>query len=183
MRYIITFIIVIFTLNGFAQNEGQSFCDGNESESYFPLIKSKKFIVWGNTYYTEEQTGTKELNDKIYIEYKQTWQNETVEFLYLRKENGVIYQFEECCENETIRLPDNPKKGDSWKTADQSSTYKVIATDGELKTPICNYKNLLVLKSEFKNGSFTFYYLRGYGYIGATTDNLISFVTPKPIEN
>lgn len=172
--------MLLFTLTSLAQKEGQSFCDGELDGSYFPLLESKKIIVWGNTYYTEEKIGTKELNNKTYITYKQVWESGDIDYLYLRNENGVIYQFEEDTEDETIRLPNQFKIGDTWKTASKQASYEVISTDGNLKTPICNYSNLLVLKSIFKNGSFTFYYLKGYGYVGATVNgNLISFVTPK----
>jgi hypothetical protein len=180
MKYIIIFLVLTSSFFSLAQKEGQSFCDGDSTESYFPLLESKKIIVWGNTYYTEKKTGMKELNNKIYIEYTQTWESGDIAYLYLRKENGIIYQYEENTEDETIRLPHNFGVGDSWKTASNEASYEVISKEGKLKTPICNYSNLLVLKSTFKNGSFTFYYLKGHGYVAATVNNkLISFVTPK----
>ncbi|WP_299123430.1 hypothetical protein [uncultured Winogradskyella sp.] len=180
MKYYCLYVICFLSLTCIAQKEGQSFCGGDNTEAYFPLLESKKIIVWGNTYYTEKKTGIKELNDKTYIEYTQTWESGDIAYLYLRKENGIIYQYEENTEDETIRLPHNFDIGDSWKTASKEGSYEIISKEGKLKTPICNYSNLLVLKSIFKNGNFTFYYLKGYGYVAATVnDNLISFVTPK----
>ena len=100
--------------------------------------------------------------------------------LFLREENGIIYQYEACCEEDTIRLPAELKVGYKWKTADNLSQYEIISIDSELKTPVCSYKNLLVIKLTVKNGSFQFYYLKGFGYIGATNDEgRISFVTPQ----
>ena len=58
--------------------------------------------------------------------------------------------------------------------------YKIITYDGKLKTPYCEYKNLLVIEAKMKSVTFNFYYLRGHGYIGATQDNkLISYISPE----
>ncbi|WP_299336790.1 hypothetical protein [uncultured Psychroserpens sp.] len=100
--------------------------------------------------------------------------------MFLRADDGVIYQYEDCCKEDTVRLTANTKVGQTWQTADKLSTYEIIALDGTLDTPVCNYEGLLVLKSTFKNGTFTFYYQKGYGYVGATIDDqLISFVIPR----
>ncbi|WP_400078099.1 hypothetical protein [Winogradskyella sp. R77965] len=103
-----------------------------------------------------KKAGTKELDNKTYVEYAQTWESDEIVYLYLRKENDITYQYEENIEDETIRLPSIFDVGDSWKTASKETSYEVISKEGNIKTPICNYSNLLVLKSIFKNGIFTF---------------------------
>lgn len=179
MKHLTLIIFLTLSIFSFGQKEGQIFCDGNPKEGYFPLLESKKYLVWGNTYYIEEFVGKKTLNDKMYYEYKQSWETGDVVYLYLREEKGVIYQYEECCDDDTIRLPKKPKKDKTWRTADKLSVYEIKSLKGELKTPICTYKDLLVLKSTLKNGSFTFYYQKGYGFIGATQNGgLISFASP-----
>ena len=76
-------------------------------------------------------------------------------------------------------LPKETSVGTQWTTADGLVTYEILSTDESLKTPVCNYKGLLVMKGDFKNGSFLFYYLKGFGYVGATQGStLISFNTP-----
>jgi len=180
MKYLVLFMLFIASINSYSQKEGQIFCDGDPSEDYFSLLDSKKYIVWQNTYYTEEKIGEKEVNKTIYSEYSQTWETGQVVHVLLRDHKGTVYQYEEELNKETVRLPKKVKKGKTWKTADGLVTYEIVSLTGELKTPVCDYKNLLVLKSTFQNGVFVFYYQKGYGYIGATKDDvLISFVIPR----
>ena len=183
-NYILLFFLFI-SINSFSQKEGQIFCEGDPSESFFPLLNGTKYIVWGSTYYSEEKVGEKEINGKIYSEYVQAWESGDNVNLYLREENNVILQFEECCTEDTVRLPEDLLVNTIWETIDKSATYSVISLKGQLKTPVCNYKNILILELIAKNGNFNFYYQKGYGYIGATQNGeLISFVTPqKPTED
>lgn len=160
--------------------EGQGFCEKNENGSYFPLSIEKKKILWGKSFYFETITGSKKINGKEYIELKQEWEDKKFSLLYLREENGVVFQYEECCENETVRFDQSFKKGTKWTNIDSSAKYKIVNFNGKLKTPYCNYKNLLVVEATLKSGTFIFYYLQGQGYIGATKDDqLISCVTPE----
>jgi len=160
--------------------EGQTFCAETKDGSYFPLKISKKLIYWYDTHYTETKEGTKEINGKIYNEFNQTWKNNTLSTLYLREENGVVYQYEDCCKKETIRFDKNFKKGHAWKTADGLTEYKLISYKGKLTTAFCTYDNLLVIEAKFTNATYKFYYFKGHGYIGATKDDeLISIETPR----
>lgn len=160
--------------------EGQNFCGKNEKGSYFPLSIKIKKILWGNTYYYESIMGTKQINGKEYTEFKQEWKNKEVNTLYLREENGVVYQYEECCEQETIRFSTQFKKEYKWEDVDHSRLYKIISFKGKLKTPYCNYEDLLVIEAKMNSMVFNFYYLKGIGYVGATKNNdLISFITPE----
>ncbi len=181
MRKALILILVLLTIpKMFAQlKEGQNFCDENKDGSYFPLVIKEKKFFWADTHYVETKNGTKELNGKTYFEYLQKWESGNTEKLYLREEDGVIYQYEECCENETIRYNAKFKKGHNWKTASGEGEYTILTYNGTLKTPLCNYKNLMVIEANLKNGTFKFYYLKGLGYVGATVnDKLISCVTP-----
>lgn len=180
MNQFFTLLCLLLTTSFYAQiNEGQDFCDPNKNGDFFPLSLEKKKILWADYSYFETQNGTKQIKGKIYIEFLQNWGDKT-DKLYLREENGTIYQYEECCTTETIRYDINFKKGHSWKTADGKSTYEIISYNGKLKTPFCEYKNLLVIKAELDFGTYHFYYLQGHGYVGATTskNKLISCVTP-----
>lgn len=181
MKQIFTLLTLLICLSIFSQNEGQSFCSEFDSETYFPLNIEKKKVLWSDSYYFEEIVGTKKIKNKEYVEYSQSWKAGNKESLFLREENGIIYQYEKCCDSETIRFDKNFKKGDFWKTADEKSKYTIESLKGKLKTPYCNYKNLLIIKGEFTNVTYKFYYKKGYGYIGATdeNDNLISSVSPE----
>ncbi|WP_452223172.1 hypothetical protein [Lacinutrix chionoecetis] len=174
------FLILLCGFNAFAQKQGQIFCDGDKNGTYFPLLDSKKYIIWGNTFYVEEIIGTKTKNGKTYKEYSQTWESGDVANLLLTEKNGNILQYIEENEEDKLRLPYDIKVGKSWKTNKGLVAYEITSLKGTLKTPVCNYSNLLVLKSSFQNGEFIFYYQKGYGYIGAAQDGeLISFVVPR----
>ena len=175
--FIVLLLGVVFQSN--AQKDGQSFCGGDDDASYFELMNATKYIVWSNTYYIEKREGEKEINGKTYIEYTQTWESGDKNSVYLREENGAVYQYEENHPEDSLRLPKETSVGTQWTTADGLVTYEILSTDESLKTPVCNYKGLLVMKGDFKNGSFLFYYLKGFGYVGATQGStLISFNTP-----
>ncbi|WP_298487676.1 hypothetical protein [uncultured Maribacter sp.] len=160
--------------------EGQIFCDELINESIFTLKYKTKKLTWYDTYYIEEKTQTKEIDDKEYFEFEQRWDKSDTHKLYLREENGIVYQFEECCEEDTIRYNPEFKKSHKWKTADGKSEYEIISFKGKLNTPYCNYKNLMVIEAKMHYGNYRFYYFKGHGYIGATKDgNLISYLTPE----
>lgn len=163
-----------------AQSEGQSFCGGDPGAPFFTLHSGTKYIVWDNTYYSEKNVGIKVIEGVEYTHYQQIWEAGPTNDLYLREGKGTVFQYEACCDDDTVRLPAQQENGLTWQAADKFSTYEIISIDGELETPVCNYKDLLVIKSTFKNGEFTFYYQQGYGYVGATiNDELISFVIPR----
>ncbi|WP_299208507.1 hypothetical protein [uncultured Dokdonia sp.] len=163
----------------FSQKEGQTFCEVYEEDSYFPITIKTKKILWKDTYYMEEIIGKKTREGKEYVEYAQTWEEGTVSFMYLREENGVIYQFEECCDTETIRFDPSFTKGHTWKTADQKARYTLLTFEETLKTPFCNYEDLIVIKLEAGTLVYKFYYKKGYGYVGTKQEGiLISGVAP-----
>ena len=180
-KSIIITLFLMFSIISFSQiKEGQSFCLETKAGSYFPLTKSEKIIYWSDTYYTETTSVTKDINGKLYQEFKQTWEGNNVITFYLREENGVVYQYEECCTEDTIRYDNTFKKGHTWKTVEGLSEYTIISYEGKLDTPFCKYDNLLVIEAKITNGIYNFYYLKGHGYVGATRDgNLLSCVAPS----
>lgn len=146
-----------------------------------------KIIFWAETYYIETEKERKVINGKTYIAFEQKWQgNPSIDTIYLRTEKGVVYQYEECCEKETVRYDSYFKEGHSWKTADDQTSYKILSYNGTLKTPFCNYTDLMVIEANLKVGKFKFYYHKGHGYIGATVDGQImsclSPVLPEELE-
>lgn len=173
--------LCICSLSTYTQVEGQYFCDKISGNSYFPLDKDGKKYFWGNTYYSEHLLEPKTINGKEYIGFHHVWEKGQEDIRYLREEKGVIYEFEKCCENETIRYDPSFKKGYTWKNADGSVQYTVISKNAKLKTPLCSYKKLYVLRAEFENATYFYYFTLGYGFIGATNSKkeLISFITPS----
>lgn len=164
----------------FSQQEGQGFCEGLKRGNYFPLdIKSKK-IVWYETYYYERLIGTKIFNDKTYFEFEQEWKEGQKDYLFLREEDDVVFQYEECCQEETVRFGNKIRKESAWVSISGEFEYKLKSDKQKLKTPYCEYKDLMVIEAKYKNNIFEFYYQRGLGYIGAKENGkLISFIVPE----
>lgn len=181
MKKTLTLFLTLYSCITFSQiGEGQYFCQASKDGSFFPLTINKKKILWRNTFYFEIKNETKVINGKTYVEFKQEWNKGNSDLIYFREENGVVYQYDSCCENETVRYDSKFEIGDVWKTADGKSEYRIITYDGKLKTPYCEYQNLLVIEAKVNYGAFHFYYFKGHGYIGATQDGkLISCVTPE----
>lgn len=167
----------------FAQiGEGQKFCSETKGGSYFPIddFNAKKKIFWAKTFYVETKEGSKTFNGKVYTEFKQLWENGEVATLYMREQDGVVYQYLEELKKDVIRYNAKFKVGDEWFSSDGKDRYKIISYLGELRTPYCEYKGLLVVEANVTYGKFKFYYLKGQGYIGATKDEiLISCLTPE----
>lgn len=181
-KKLLVFILILTTLNCFAQlEEGEGFCETKKNESYFPLDISVKKFYWGISHYTETRLGKKKFNGKTYIEFKQTWKEGNSDLTYFREEKGVVYEYRVKENKENVRYDAAFKVGHSWKTFDKNTTYTIVSYNGKLKTPYCEYKNLMVMKAELKNETFLFYYQRGKGYIGAkySDKKLISCITPK----
>lgn len=172
--------LFLMTTLMFSQKEGQNFCDAFAEDNYFPITIKTKKNLWKSTYYMEEIIGNKTRKGKEYVEYVQQWEDGRADFIYLREENGVIYQFEECCDTETVRFDASFTKGHTWKTADQKATYTLETFEATLKTPFCNYENLIVIKLEAGALVYKFYYKKGYGYVGTKQEGiLISGVAPN----
>lgn len=160
--------------------EGQNFCQETIDGSFVPLSIDKKKILWYETFYFEYITGSKIIKGKTYIEFKQEWENKNTSTFYLREKDGVIYQYDQCCENETIKYNHSFNEKQVWKSEDTIREYRILSYKGKLQTPFCKYENLLVIEAKMEYGTFNFYYLKGHGYVGATKDEkLVSCVTPK----
>lgn len=179
MKINILLIIFFFTKLSFSQKEGQNFCAGDKYGEYFPLNIYKKKIFWYNTYYFETNKGVKNKNDKKYIEIIQEWENGEESTSYFRFEKNEILMFEECCRKETLRFSNDMKINDEWSNVEKDVTYKIISFSENLLTPICRYSNLLVIRATFHQIEYDFYYLKGFGYVGAVKDDeLVSYATP-----
>lgn len=181
IRVVIYVSCLCLTLGAFAQKTGQNFCEGDLNGTYFPLDIDKKEIVWGRLTYTETKIGTQIFNNKTYQVYQQKWSEGTIDTLYLiEEEEGRIYQYDEILNTTILRLDPSLKKGSKWKPMTGFSKMKVISYDATLNTPFCQYTDLLAIKATYKSGgTYTFYYLKGYGYVGASTKKgVLSYVTP-----
>ncbi|MES2811430.1 MAG: hypothetical protein V4670_03080 [Bacteroidota bacterium] len=171
-------MFVLFSIHSFGQIDGQNFCDGNKSGSYFPLDIRIKKIVWFNTFYFEKRINTKSINGIDYIEFEQKWEDKSIDLLYLRELDGKVFQFDEKKKTEFLRFDKSLKEQQSW--SDSGNEYKIIMYNGVLITPYCFYKDLLILEAKYPKVTYKFYYLKGFGYVGATRDDkLISYIKPE----
>jgi len=178
MKFKILTILLLITTTTFAQKEGQSFCNGDSSETYFPLLKEKKTLIWYGTYYEETQIGEKIIEGKHYKMYLQEWESKRKDTMYMRMEGNRVFEYYKEIKKEKLRYDSTFKPEKKWDGRDV--TYTILSYNEELKTPACHYKNLMALKAVYQDITFIFYYLKGYGYIGATHDNrLVSYTIPK----
>ena len=177
MRLSLLFFIA-FAGSIFAQGEGQSFCDGDTSKEYFTLQEFPKYIIWYNTLYTETKIHNTVIAGKEYNTYVQEWVSGRKDTLYIRETKTATVQYYIEKEKELTRYDSTMPVGKSWNGMDVK--YTVLSKNKELKTPVCHYKNLMELKAEYQSDTYIFYYLRGFGYVGASKDgDLISFAIPK----
>ena len=177
MRKFILIALLVSISKSYAQLEGQSFCEGVSTGSYFPLTIGSKKITWYNTSYLEKMKETKILHNRVYTVFEQVWENGASDLLYLREEKGKVYQWDEEKKQEFVRL-EQVQLNFKWKVNEKE--YKIVDTQGELITPFCFYKGLLVIETQWDKRTYRFYYLKGFGYVGATWDGkLISYVKPE----
>lgn len=162
MKKTTIFIFIILPLLVFGQSD---FCEKNFGESYYPLkVGFKKNLIWGTATYVEKVTGKTTQNGVEYYNYEQDFGGGTSYDLLLRKQNDTIFMYNEKEKKDIILLIERPVKGTKWKSG------KVIDTDGEFKSPFCNYKNLLVIQKKYPNGNKEKrFYKKGLGLVAVTT--------------
>ena len=86
-------------------------------------------------------------------------------------------EYHAATKKEIVRYDDAFKLGHQWKGLEVR--YKVRSHTEELLTPVCRYRNLMAIEAAYPKITYVFYYLKGFGYVGATKDGkLISFVVP-----
>lgn len=177
MKKTLTLLFLILTTTLFAQKQGQIFCDGDDTEGYFPLFNLNKIIVWYNTHYSETLVGEKVLDGKTYKVFVQEWKEGSKDTLYLREEGTKTLQYYEETKKEIVRFDSAFKLRQQWQGVE--IRYKIRSFTEELLTPVCRYRNLMAIEAVYPKTTFVFYYLKGFGYVGATNDgNLVSFVVP-----
>ena len=178
MKQPITLFLFFLTTMAFSQKEGQSFCDGDSSEGYFTLQTGKKNVLWYATYYEETMEGEAMIDGRTYTRYVQQWQDGSKSTLYFREEGSRVLQYNEAAKKDVVRLDGQFKAGQKWRGIDE--TYTLLSFDETLQTPICHYKNLMAIKAVYTKDTYIYYYLKGFGYVGATKDGkLISCAVPK----
>nr|WP_315223815.1 hypothetical protein [uncultured Flavobacterium sp.] len=183
MKKLVLFFLMITACPAFSQiSEGQKFCEETKEGPYFPvsLINFNKKVFWYTDFYKETKEEVKIINGITYTQLKQEWNNGKSSLLYYREENGVVLQYDEDMKKETVRYDNSFPEGHIWKAANGKDHFKILSYKGELRTPYCEYKNLLVIDAHVSYGHFNFYYLKGHGYIGATKDGkIVSCISPE----
>ena len=176
-----TFILFFIFLNSVIysqKSELNNICKSNDEKSFFSLENDFKKVVWRETFYVERRKEVKNINGKNYLEIVQESENDGTVSRYFREENGTIYELDKSSKKELVRFDTKFEKGYSWKTGNGKDEYTILSFNGELETPFCIYKNLLVIDAKMNFGHFTFYYSRGLGYVGATENGkVISYIT------
>jgi hypothetical protein len=178
MKNIRIFLILIFSTAAFAHKEGQSFCDGVDSESYFTFLTFEKILVWFGSYYIEKLEGEKVINGKTYKVYVQEWKEGNKDSLYFREEGTKVLQYNETTKKDKIRFDSTFKIGQQWES--DGIRYKLLSHNEKLLTPVCDYRNLMAIEATYPKSTYIFYYLKGFGYVGATKEGkLVSCAVPN----
>ena len=173
------FVLFLFSIKLFAQKEGQDFCKGDVKGSYFPLEISKKKIHWYTTSYTEELIGEKNIDGNLYKVFDQLWENGDKYTLYLREVNNIVFEYDLKSKKDFIRYDKTFDINHTWKTPNWGN-YKLLSYTDKLATPYCVYNNLMSIEVKINKQTYIFYYLKGYGYVGAVKDKtVISYVSPE----
>ncbi len=178
-----TFILALTILSvgiTYAQKEGQDFCKGSPDGTYFPLSVQKKKLLWGDTFYFETFEKDTIINGTKYSKFRQVWKNGDNDVVLFREKAGAIIQYFPENNKEILRMDPSFKPGDTWKNELQNCTFTLIGYNEKLKTPYCKYEGLLAIQAEYPMVTYIFYYLKGYGYVGATKDGkTISAASPE----
>lgn len=177
-KALILFLIILNNICHSQKIVRKNFCKSNDEGSFFPLDHNTKKVTWRDTFYIEKRKQIKNINGKDYVEFEQETEKDGTSLRYFREENGTIYEYSLPDEKEWVRFNVKFEEGHFWKAANGKDEYKIISYNGELQTPFCKYKNLLVIEVKWNTGTLTFYYSKGLGFVGATQDEkLIAYVT------
>lgn len=178
MKKTIIFLLLIFTTATFAQKEGQNYCEGDNTEGYFYLSTFNKIVLWFNTYYNETLEGEQVFNNTNYKVYVQEWEDGDKDTLYMREEGSRVLQYHKELDKEVVRFDSNFTLQNKWKLIDCKN--RLLSFQETLVTPVCRYKNLMAIEATYEHTTYIFYYLRGFGYVGATKNGqLVSCVVPS----
>lgn len=121
-----------------------------------------------------------EQNNKTYNvrEIQYSW-GKKVETFY-RVEDGNVLYYDTTSNTESMIMPNNPKVGHKWKSADKAWAYEIVHLNAELETPQRKYSNLLVMKASQVTGrdrdklsEYLNYYQKGLGKVASMGDGLL----------
>ena len=163
-------------------NTSNVLCDGNGSNSYFPLKIGNKWAwkpIFGSKRIKAEVTEKIQINNKDYykVEFKETsggqvfWEfNRT-----LREENGTIYYAIETSTGpgtsvwtDYVWIPGAPQPNQSWEVPglfnSSIATYKkeVGGTNATVTTNKCTYTNGVLIRNKSTNTSTGAVTVTGY---------------------
>lgn len=166
--------VVIFLLTRYLILAQLSICNNENKGLYWPLtinIKKHYFSNYGN--YTVIYTSEKLIvAGRTYIKEVTSNEDNTIETLYLREENGNIYVYDTIKKIEFLEFSNNTTPGYSWKKYDGTWLYTIIDTSATLKTPYCDYNNILNVKAEPQgklkkdySSYYNLFYNRGIGLV------------------
>jgi hypothetical protein len=177
MKHRIILILILFCGSTIS---AQNYCDGNESESFYPLrLGVSKKIFWNKNTYNENIIALSTFKNKEYFKVSQYWASGEKVVLYLREDTNGIYQFNEKRNAEYLLMPKVFKPNYQWYTFDSLGIYKFLDSTSTYSSPYCTYKNLITVELFLieKNIKYIYYYKRGIGYIGAKKNDVpISFI-------
>ncbi len=140
-------------------------CNGNGSNSYFPLKLDNKWTYNSGKQNVIYQTITKAKTQSSDVVFTSISRQYSMEFddVYILKPNGDIYRATYV--SNTLFVPANPTLNQEYP----SSAGKIVvqSLSANVVTPSCNYSNCLLLVEYFANGSENtrYYFKKGIGKV------------------
>ena len=191
-RFIFTSILIVFHGNLLSQNyfpvdPGSKWYYIFSNYNLVQVITAPNFEYYGRTYQavidvTPEvvvDSSQLEFEGKTYYVYTKEREDMAIDTLYVRKDTvGNVYFFDQHSNSESLYVPLSPKKGDTWKSADDRYVFKIKSLKGRLRSHSVRYKNCLVVSVQGLNMKITekplfHYFYNGIGQVGTKYGNRI----------
>jgi hypothetical protein len=122
-----------------------------------------------------------EFEGKTYYIYTKEREGMGFDTLYVRKDSvGNIYSFNQYSNCEHLYVPSTPKKGVTWKSADNLE-FKIVSLKGTIRSHSVRYKNCLVISVKRLNDRLDpdpvfHYFCKGVGEVGTRYGNQIFLI-------
>jgi len=178
IKKILLFLLLLFYLPNYAQSD----CFQNAEGDYWPFHEQeRKFHVSGSEFVISYSKDSLALNGKFYFQRTKQHKNGKIEHDYFRKSRGVVYQYNQTAKKETIVMPSNLKKGETWETLEGHFKYKIKSLKANLETPYCDFDQLLEIEVVDLNNKIKsqYFYKKGIGLVGKNVDqHPYSFIAP-----
>jgi len=115
-------------------------------------------------------------NEKIYSKFIFTTEGEILHYFYYSLDSENYYIFIDSTKSESLLIPNDSVL--NWVDSNSLGVHILTSIDANIKTPSCDYHNLIEAKSiGINNGKYALlnYYKKGTGLVACTINNNLVF--------